>query len=280
MTEKEQTSRKYIVTLAMMGCSTARKEDFIEAVRNTFGKEPEACRKESYEFDYLSLKVAKPDDDRPRIVEWFGLPSGIRGHVAAGGFVTVSTKPRFKTAADIEKWLSPFKERGYVPYEEPEKELERETEGMGKGDIPVPGKIYHVFDDGKITWARHFLVRCKEVVPLDILSSDPKYAKVFEAWKNRGCEWLYDDTTDYVAICEDIEDAASERVLHEETWDRMLFYTRTKHQDWFGFGTLLDDGVLDVTRKTWTDFLNAVRSGTKYEYGPDTIAAIEEADAY
>lgn len=55
---------------------------------------------------------------------------------------------------------------------------------------------------------------------------------------------------------------------------------RNDLSEWFGFGTLLDDGVLDVTRKVWTEFLENVRGGEMYEYTPDTIAEIEEADKY
>lgn len=158
--------------------------------------------------------------------------------------------------------------------------IEKETEGMGAKDIPEVGKIYHVFDDGKITWSRHFLVKCKAVIPLKQLATDPQYAKVYEAWKNRGCDWLYADTTDYVIVCEDIEDSVSEGILRGDTWDSLLFYTRTKNWDWFGFGTMLDDGVLDVTRKVWTEFLENVRGGEMYEYNSDTTVEIEEADKY
>lgn len=151
---------------------------------------------------------------------------------------------------------------------------------MKHKDVPVVGKIYHVFDDGKITWSRHYPVRCTEVIPFDRLSSDPKHASLFDAWKHRGCDWLYAEDTDFVVACEDIEDAASERVLREDIWDRTLYYTRTKDGGWFGFGTMLDDGVLDVDRSIWSNFLDAVREGETYEYSPEEVAEIEAADSY
>lgn len=91
-------------------------------------------------------------------------------------------------------------------------------------NVPEVGKIYHVFDDGKITWSRHFLVKCKAVIPLKQFATDPQYAKVYEAWKDRGCDWLYADTTDYVVACEDIEDSVIEDM------DKWRFPTRIERE--------------------------------------------------
>lgn len=70
--------------------------------------------------------------------------------------------------------------------------------------VPEVGKIYHVFDDGKITLTRHYLVKCKEVIPFKELSTDPKYKDVFESWQDavKEVDWVFNTTTDYVVLCE------------------------------------------------------------------------------
>lgn len=124
---------------------------------------------------------------------------------------------------------------------------------MTLDDIPEVGKVYHVFDDGKITLMRHFLVKCKEVIPFYKLSTDPSYKEIFDRWKEsvKDIDWLFRPETDYVICCEFAVD--------EDHWgfasvNTYFYYARTKNGNWFGFGTLLDDGVLDVSRKIWEQF--------------------------
>lgn len=54
---------------------------------------------------------------------------------------------------------------------------------------PVVGRIYHMFDDGKITYARHNLVRCKQVIKL----TDFKKHRMYDAWKEAVSEhdWIF-----------------------------------------------------------------------------------------
>ena len=72
-------------------------------------------------------------------------------------------------------------------------DIEKETEGMEAKNIPVVGTIYHVFDDGKITLMRHFLVKCKEVIPFKKLSTDPNYKKIFDSWQEavKEIDWVF-----------------------------------------------------------------------------------------
>jgi hypothetical protein len=39
--------------------------------------------------------------------------------------------------------------------------------------LPEVGKSYHVFNDGKITLSRHYLVKCVAVVPFDCYEECP-----------------------------------------------------------------------------------------------------------
>ena len=89
--------------------------------------------------------------------------------------------------------------------------IEKETEGMEAKDIPEVGKIYHVFDDGKITWSRHFLVKCKAVIPLKQFATDPQYAKVYEAWK-QGKAQLYHGYYSVEVKVQNIEDVPEQEI--------------------------------------------------------------------
>lgn len=148
---------------------------------------------------------------------------------------------------------------------------------MAENDVPEVGKVYHVFDDGKISLTRHFLVKCKEVIPFKEFSTDPKYASVFETWKSgvNECEWLYSTTTDYVVLCEVFDEQTNAVDPKEEP----LYYARTKYWDWFGFGTMLDDGTLDVDGHVWRQFYNDAHD-PEYRYGAEYIAEVEALDKF
>jgi hypothetical protein len=152
-------------------------------------------------------------------------------------------------------------------------ELEKETAGMGAKNVPEVGKVYHVFDDGKITLMRHFLVKCKEVIPFKKLSTDPNYKKLYESWQEAVSEidWVFSPETDYVAWCELFDEDTNEVVPNEEP----LYYARTKYLDWFGFGTMLDDGVLDVDRKVWEQFYIDSHNPELFGYSEDDLHEIE-----
>lgn len=157
-------------------------------------------------------------------------------------------------------------------------DIEKETEGMEAKNIPVAGTIYHVFDDGKITLMRHFLVKCKEVIPFKKLSTDPNYKKIFDSWREavKEIDWVFNPETDYVAWCELFDEETNELVPNEEP----LYYARTKYWDWFGFGTMLDDGVLDVTRKVWEQFYKDAHNPEIFGYNDEDLKTIECLDKF
>ena len=149
--------------------------------------------------------------------------------------------------------------------------IEKETECMEAKDIPEVGKVYHWFDDGKIRLSRHCLMECVEVIPFKQFITDPKYAELFQTWQEevKECDWLYAQTTDYIVVCKVMDDPD----------DELVYYARTTDGDWFGFGTMLDDGILDTDRTRWKYWIDYVRSG-QTEYSTDEIKEMEEADKY
>lgn len=148
---------------------------------------------------------------------------------------------------------------------------------MAENDVPEVGKTYHVFDDGKISLSRHFLVKCKEVIPFKEFSSDPKYKEVYEAWKYEvnHCDWLYSTTTDYVVICEAFDESTNAVDPNEE----LLYYARTTYWAWFGFGTMLDDGFLDVDGHIWRQFYSDTHD-PENGYSAEYIAEVEALDKF
>lgn len=61
-------------------------------------------------------------------------------------------------------------------------------------DIPQQGKIYNVFDDGKIYKSRMYSVKVLRVIPFNKIE---KYVKDLREEDVKECPWLYDTQTDF-----------------------------------------------------------------------------------
>lgn len=95
-----------------------------------------------------------------------------------------------------------------------------------KETIPVVGKTYHYFDDGKIKLSRRGEVVVTEVIAFkDIDQNTLNYwqAEVEE------CDWLYAPKTDFFVKVDTFFD---------------IIFVRTKDDNWFSFGFLA--GRLDI----------------------------------
>ena len=150
--------------------------------------------------------------------------------------------------------------------------IEKETEGMEAKDIPEVGKVYHWFDDGKIRLSRHCLMECVEVIPFKQFITDPKYAELFQTWREevKECDWLYSETTEYIVGCR----------VKDEPKEPILYHARTKDWEWFGFGTFLDNGLLDVSREAWAVFYVDAHNPDLFGYSDEDLAEIEELNKY
>lgn len=138
-------------------------------------------------------------------------------------------------------------------------------------DKPVPevGRIYHVFDDGKITRSRHSLERVVKVIPIGDFVHDVHYVSWLDAAKH--CDWLFRNSTDFVVVTEAVE-TDSNNVYGGG------YYARTKDGGWFAFGHFFGDGLLDVDGKVWDEFLENVRGGKRFDYDAGEIEEIEKWD--
>jgi hypothetical protein len=105
--------------------------------------------------------------------------------------------------------------------------------------IPEVGKKYHCFDDGKITFSRHFIIQVDEV--LGHMAFKKKYPKYFKQYVKRVKEsyWLFSTHSDKFVITYFGEN------------NQPGVYVRTKQGGWFGIGDWWNSATLDVTGKFW-----------------------------
>lgn len=109
--------------------------------------------------------------------------------------------------------------------------------------VPEVGKKYHCFDDGKITFSRHFIIQVDEV--LGHQQFKKKYPEEFELYREvvKGCYWLYSTHNDKFII------------THKGENDKLGVYVRTKQGGWFGIGLYWDSATLDVTGELWENLV-------------------------
>ena len=132
--------------------------------------------------------------------------------------------------------------------------------------VPVVGKFYHFFDDGKTSPSRHYICRAERIIPFtkakDIIFSTPRGESIkdgkFESfnidmslediWKDevKQCYWLYDTETDYFV-------EASCPVFDEYN----LWFVRTKDGGWFSMNiqNFWQSGELDVDGKKFEEIV-------------------------
>lgn len=100
-------------------------------------------------------------------------------------------------------------------------------------DLPIIGKKYNCFDDGKISHSRLYQVLITDVLKFDDIDSDLKKIIIFV---QKEYDYLYTSITDYV-IC-----AVS---YERENYPKMSYFIRTKDGGWFSIGELDCDGMIN-----------------------------------
>ncbi len=127
--------------------------------------------------------------------------------------------------------------------------------------IPEVGKKYHCFDDGKITFSRHFIIQVDEV--LGHMKFKKKYPNLFKLYREavKRSYWLYSTHSDKFII------------THKGENDEIGVYVRTKQGGWFGIGLWWNSAELDVTGKLWD---NLVTNIDNFDYSEEEIKEILE----
>lgn len=138
---------------------------------------------------------------------------------------------------------------------------------MKKEKVPVIGKQYHFFDDGKITYSRHYMATVVDIISpeqakdikmnyqdMNILVSlytiwreeidGHRQTDNFKVFTNRSMDvgepWLYDEETDYFVKCS-----------IPEYDENDIWCVRTINGGWFSLNTVNTwmAGRLDVSGK-------------------------------
>ena len=111
---------------------------------------------------------------------------------------------------------------------------------------PEVGKKYHCFDDGKITFSRHFIIQVDEV--LGHMQFKKKYPGEFEKYRVAVKEhyWLYSTHSDKFII------------TYKGENDELGVYVRTKQGGWFGIGPYWNAATLDSTGKIWDNLVSCI----------------------
>lgn len=112
--------------------------------------------------------------------------------------------------------------------------------------IPEVGKRYHCFDDGKITFSRHFIIKVDEV--LGFMQFKKKYPEMVKRYLEAvtSCYWLYTKSSDKFVITFKGEN------------DELGVYVRTKDGGWFGIGDWWNSARLDVTGQIWESLIQDI----------------------
>jgi hypothetical protein len=112
--------------------------------------------------------------------------------------------------------------------------------------IPEVGKKYHCFDDGKITFSRHFIIHVDEV--LGHQQFKKRYLEEFKQYRKcvKNNYWLYSTHSDKFII------------VHKGENGELGVYVRTKQGGWFGIGSWWNSATLDSTGELWDGLVNRI----------------------
>ena len=134
--------------------------------------------------------------------------------------------------------------------------------------VPLVGKFYHFWDDGKCGAGRHYICRIERIIPFtkakDIILNTPRGEEIldktgkFESfdidmslediWKDevKECDWVFDEETDYFV-------EASCPVYD----DHNLWFARTKDGGWFSMNiqSWWQGGRLDINGEIYEEMI-------------------------
>ena len=134
-----------------------------------------------------------------------------------------------------------------------------------KKNLPIVGKEYHFFDDGKISNSRHYIAKVIELIPIEeakkIMISTPRDyneeinqnvfidMSLLDIWidEKLSCDWLYAPVTDYII-----------KASIPEYDKDPIYFARTKDGGWFSMDVTnwWQGGRLDIDGKLYEQLEN------------------------
>ena len=135
-----------------------------------------------------------------------------------------------------------------------------------KENLPVVGKEYPFFDDGKIRPSRYYSATITEIIPIDeakniIISTPRDYnyetnqnvfidMSLYDIWvdEKEMCDWLFSEDTDYII-----------KANIPKYDDDPIYFARTKDGRWFSMEVTnwWQGGRLDIDRKLYDELLKS-----------------------
>lgn len=104
--------------------------------------------------------------------------------------------------------------------------------------VPIKGKEYHAYDDGKITFSRHYIVNVSNVY--NHMYFRKHFKDIYDIWvkDKKNHYWIFKDTTDYFV----------ETTNPYDNFDKEYF-ARTHQGGWFsiGYPDCMVGSRLDIT---------------------------------
>lgn len=94
------------------------------------------------------------------------------------------------------------------------------TEQYRLQPVPEVGKEYHIFDDGKISYGRHYIAKVLEIIPFDSCQDKA----LLDQWQHDSDNyfWLFAEKTDYFV-----------KAASPNYDDEVLYFARTNEGGWF-----------------------------------------------
>ena len=91
--------------------------------------------------------------------------------------------------------------------------------------VPVKGKEYHAYDDGKINFSRHYIAKVSNVY--NHMYFKKHFKDIYDIWikDKKNCYWIFKDSTDYFV----------ETTNPYDDFDKEYF-ARSKNGGWFSIG--------------------------------------------
>ena len=89
--------------------------------------------------------------------------------------------------------------------------------------VPEVGKVYHIFDDGKVKPTRHYMATIIDIIPF---ADAYELTDIYNMWRDdvENCGWLYANKTDYFV--------KAKATCSEEP----QYFVRTRDGGWFSLG--------------------------------------------